>query len=95
VIFSLDLFLLVLLSEILRYIALGVSTGITSGIPILIAYSVVIFFLFVFGILPLTLFGLWLVNPLVIKKLLVQFGLSEGSLNREKDDDDEDDDDDD
>ena len=76
-IFSVDLFVLVWLSEMLRNVVLAISTGLNSGLPLLIAYGLGIFSLFVFGIVPSVLLVLWLINPLIIKKLLVQFGLTE------------------
>ena len=89
-IFSFDLFVLVWLSEMLRPIVLAVSSGLTSGIPLLIAYVSGIFFLFVFGIIPAILLAMWLISPIPIKKLLVQFGLNEKLLDKKpkKDNDD-------
>jgi len=83
-IFSFDLFVLVWLSEILRNIVLAVSSGWSSGILVLMLYSVLISFLFVFGIIPLALLSLWLINPLLIKKLFMTFALTEKSLDRKK-----------
>lgn len=83
-IFSFDLLVLVWLSEILRNITLAVASGWSSGIAVLMAYSVLILFLFVFGIVPLSVLGLWLISPLAIKKLLVTFGLSEKVLDKKR-----------
>jgi hypothetical protein len=76
-IFSVDLFVLVWLSEILRNIVLAMSAGLNSGIFTLVLFSVEIFFLFVFGIVPLILLSMWLISPIPVRKLLVQFGLTE------------------
>ena len=85
IIFSFDLFVLVWLSEILRNIVLAVSSGWSSGIFILMAYSALIFFLFVFGIVPSVLLVMWLLSPFPIRKLLAgQFGLTEKSLDKKK-----------
>lgn len=83
-IFSFDLLILVWLSEILRDIMLAAASGWSSGVAILMAYSLSILSLFVFGIVPLTVLGLWYMNPLAIRKLLVTFGLSEKMLDKKK-----------
>lgn len=83
-VFSFDLFILVWLSEILRNIVLAVSSGWSSGIFVLMAYSALIFFLFVLGIVPLVLLSIWFLNPLIIKKLFMTFGLTEKSIKKKK-----------
>lgn len=83
-VFSFDLFLLVWLSEILRNITLAVASGWSSGIAVLMVYSALIFFGFVFGIIPIALLGIWFYNPLVLKNLLSTFGLTEKSLDKKK-----------
>ena len=82
IIFSLTLFILVWLSEILRYITMAVASGWTSGIPWLMAYSALIFFLFVFVIVPSVVLAMWMINPYVVKKLLSTFELSEELLEK-------------
>ena len=77
IVFSLDLFILVLLSEILRNVMLAVSTGLNSGMMLLIAISAGFFFAFIFIIIPSILLVMWIANPMVTKNLLVQFGLTE------------------
>src|SRR5208337_1778943 len=81
-IFSFDLFVLVWLTEMLTPIIHAIATGLTSGIPFLVAYVTGVFFLFVFGLIPLILLVMWAVSPVPIKKLLVQFGLNEELFNK-------------
>ena len=60
-----------------RYVIVGLAF---SSHPYTLNIS--LFFLFVFGIVPLSVLGLWLINPLAIRKLLVTFGLSEKALDK-------------
>lgn len=83
-VFSFDLFVLVWLSEILRNMTLAISSGWSSGISVLMLYSALIFFLFVFLLVPSILLAMWLLSPIPIRKLLVQFGLTEKSLDKKK-----------
>jgi hypothetical protein len=78
------LLVLVWLSEILRNVTLAVASGWSSGIAVLMAYSVLTLLLFAFVIVPLTVLSLWSINPLVIKKLFVTFGLSEKMLDKKR-----------
>ena len=84
IIFSVDLFVLVWLSEMLRYVVMAMSTGLNSGITPLIIFSIEIFFAFVFVIVPSFLLIMWIINPLVIKRLFVQFGLTERIFNKKE-----------
>lgn len=81
VLFSFLLFVIVWLSEILRYIMLAVSSGWSSGIPILMAYSVLAFFSFVFGFIPLILLGL---GERMRKALLGTLNIDEELLDKKK-----------
>jgi hypothetical protein len=78
--FSFALFVIVWLSAILENITNAVATGWSSGIPLLMGYSVGIFFLFVFLIVPVIIFSMWSVSPLVVKKMLGTFDLDEEML---------------
>lgn len=84
-VFSFDLFILVWLSEILRVIVLAVASGWSSGIAVLMTLSVLVFFGFVFGIIPIILLCMWFVNPLIVKNILTTVGLTEKSLDKKKD----------
>jgi len=81
VLFSFLLFIIVWLSEILRDIMLAMSSGWSSGIPILMAYSAFVFFLFVFGIIPLILLGL---GEKMRKALLGAFNIDEELLEKKE-----------
>jgi ABC-type multidrug transport system permease subunit len=76
------------LSEMLRYIVEALASAMSSGVLVLNLFGVFIFFLFVFGIVPLCLLGMWFMNPLAIKKLFMTFGLTEKSLDEEKENED-------
>ena len=78
------MFLLVWLSEILRDIMLAVSAGWSSGIFVLMAYSVFIFFLFVFGIIPIILLAMLRVSPDIMRNIFSTVGLTEKSLDKKK-----------
>lgn len=86
VLFSFLLFVIVWLSEILRDIMLAVSSGWSSGIPILMAYSAFVFFFFVFGIIPLILLGL---GERMRKALLGTLNIDEELLDKKKEKTDE------
>ena len=81
--FSFTLFVLVWLSAILENITNAVAAGWSSGIPSLMGFSVGIFFLFVFLIIPAIIFAIWSVSPLVVKKLLSTFDLNEELLEKQ------------
>lgn len=81
VLFSFLLFIIVWLSEILREVMLDMSSGWSSGIPILMGYSVLIFFAFVFGIVPLVVWGL---GEKMRKALLGAFNIDEELLEKKK-----------
>jgi hypothetical protein len=83
-IFTVDLTLLVLLSEILRYVMTASSQGITSGNIYLIGFGSFLLLAFMMVIIPLTLLLMWILNPLAMKKLLIQFGLNEKSLDKKR-----------
>ena len=76
--FSFDLLILVWLSEMLRSIIMATASG---GYNL---STVSVFILFVFGIIPLFLLGMWFYNPLVVKNPLATFGLAEKSLDKKK-----------
>ena len=84
VFFSFVLFVVVWLSEILRDIVLAVSAGWSSGIVILMLYSVFIFFLFVFGIVPLCLLSLFLFAPKLMRRFFATLGVTEDLLEKKK-----------
>jgi hypothetical protein len=84
VLFTIDLTLLVVFSEILRYVTTSASLGVTSGNAYFIAFGVFVLFAFMFIIIPLSLLIMWIFNPLALKKLLIQFGLNEKTLDRKK-----------
>ena len=76
-IFSFDPLLLVLLSEMLRLMMVGVASDYST-------LSILLFFLWLIVVIPLTILSLWHLNPFAIKKLLSTFGLTEESFNRKK-----------
>jgi hypothetical protein len=67
-----------------RYIVTALASAMSSGVFVLNLFGVYIFFLFVFGIVPLCLLSMWLINPLAIKKLLSTFDLTEKSVEKKK-----------
>lgn len=84
VIFSIDLLVLVWISEILRSLMMAFASTITltnvTLIPLLASLFVLIMFLF--GFIPLSLLIVWSLNPLAIKKLFATFALTEKSLDK-------------
>jgi hypothetical protein len=82
--FTVDLTLLILLSEILRLVLISSSQSLTSGNIYLIAVGSLFLLLFMLLIIPLILLVMWILNPLAMKKLLVQFGLNEKTLDKKK-----------
>ncbi len=82
--FTVDLTLLVLISEILRLVLVSSSQILTSGNIYLIAVGSLFLLLFMLLIIPLILLVMWILNPLALKKLLVQFGINEKTLDKKK-----------
>jgi hypothetical protein len=78
--FTFDLLLIVFFSEMLDRMIIGLASS--SNPYNLLDMSV--FILTIFGIIPLSLLSIWLINPLAVKKLLSTFGLSEKSLDKKK-----------
>ena len=81
---SFILFIIVWFSEIFHNIVLAVSSGWSSGIFVLMLFSVAVFFLFVFGIVPLCLLSLLLIYPKLMKKFFAAFGVTEELLEKKK-----------
>jgi len=84
VVFSFLLFVIVWLSEMLRYIVTVLASAMSSGVFVLNLFGVYIFFLFVFGIVPLCLLPLLLMNPKLMKAFFATFGVTEELLDKKK-----------
>jgi hypothetical protein len=82
--FSFLLFVVVWLSEMLRYIVTTLGLAMSSGILVLNLVGVYIFFLFVFGIVPLCLLPLLLIYPKLMKAFFATFGVTEELLDKRK-----------
>ena len=82
--FSFLLFIVVWLSEMLRYIADAVAAAMSSGVLVLNLFGVFIFFLFVFGIVPLCLLSLLLISPKLTRAFFSTFGVTEELLEKKK-----------
>ncbi len=82
--FSFLLFIVVWLSEMLRYIVEALASAMSSGVLILNLFGVFIFFLFVFGIVPLCLLPLFLFAPKLMRKFFATFGVTEDLLEKKK-----------
>jgi len=78
VVFGFDLLILVMLSEAIRNMILGLSPDSSS-----LGNWVTLFF-WVFIMIPLILVPLWYLSPYAVKKLLITFGLSEETTIVEK-----------
>jgi len=83
-IFSVELFIVVWLTQLMTAIISALSTGLTSGIFWLGMDVTEFFFLIVFGFVPLVLLSMWLLNPTLLNGIMSQFGLSEKLLGKEK-----------
>lgn len=83
-VFSFELFLLVWLTELMTNIVNALATGLNSGIFWLGMTVIEFFFLVVFGIVPLALLAMWLINPTIVSHLIGQFGLTEKLLDKKK-----------
>jgi len=77
VIFSLDLFILVIFSEMIRSTIMSFAS---SGS----LFSISISLLLVIVLIPAFLLITWLYNPIAVKRLLWTFGLTERSLNKKR-----------
>jgi hypothetical protein len=84
VLFSFLLFVIVWLSEMLRYIVTALALAMSSGVFVLNLFGVYIFFLFVFGIVPLCLLPLLLIYPKLMKAFFATFGVTEKLLDKKK-----------
>ena len=69
-IFSFDLLVLVLLSEVLRLMIVDLSSNYSM-------LNILVFNLLLFVLIPLTILFIWYVNPFATNKLLSTFGLTE------------------
>lgn len=78
--FTFDLLLIVFFSEMLDRMIIGLAS---SSNPYSLL-NISVFILLIFGIIPTTLLGMWLLNPFAIEKLLSTFGLTEKSLEKKK-----------
>jgi len=83
-VFSFLLFVIVWLSEMLRYIVTALASAMSSGVFVLNLFGVYIFFLFVFGIVPLCLLPLLLIYPKLMKAFFATFGVTEEVLDKKK-----------
>jgi hypothetical protein len=81
-IFSVELFVLVWLTEIMSNIISTLSLGLNSGIFWLGMSVTEFFFLIVFGFVPIALLAMWLINPAIVNGILAQFQLTEKSLDK-------------
>ena|SRR3990170_607 len=72
-IFTFELALLVVLSEMIRLLLVNATNSYTI-------LNVSWILLWLFGVIPLSLMGLWFVNAIGIEKLFLSVGLTEHSL---------------